>query len=48
MLIYAFRRHLWIVALIVFADVVIALTVADTLIRWEVELLREAWYGSPE
>lgn len=45
MLIYAFRKRLWLVAAIVVADVVIALTVADTLIRWELRLLEEAWRG---
>lgn len=45
MLIYAFRRHWWVVALIVIADIVIALTVADRLIRWELEQLERAWSG---
>lgn len=45
MLIYAFRHRVWLVLVIVAADLVISLTVADTLIRWELELLRGAWRG---
>lgn len=45
MLIYAFRRRLWLVAIIVAADVLIALFIGDTLIRWELEQIQEAWYG---
>lgn len=39
------RRKWWLMLAVIVADVVIALTVADTLIRWEVELMKDAWYG---
>lgn len=45
MLIYAFRRNLWLVAAIVVADVVIALFIGDAVIRWEVEQIERAWRG---
>ena len=39
------RKHWWLMLAVIVADVVIALTVADTLIRWELGLLEEAWRG---
>jgi len=43
MLIYLFRHNLWIVAAIIAADIIIALFVGDTLIRWELEQIRGSW-----
>lgn len=40
-MIYLARRRWWLLALVLIADVVIALTVADTIIRWELDLLKE-------
>ena len=42
-MIYLARKRWWLVLLIIAADIVIALTIADTLIRWELELIREHW-----
>lgn len=42
-MIYLARKRWWLMLLIIAADVVIALTVADTVIRWELELIREHW-----
>lgn len=42
-MLYLARRKWWLVLVVLVADVILALTIADTLIRWEVERIREAW-----
>lgn len=43
-MIFLARKRLWLVGLILLVDLVLSLTVADTLIRWELEQIREAWH----
>lgn len=42
-MIYLARGKWWLVLAVIAADLVIALTIADTLIRWELEQIRGAW-----
>lgn len=41
--IYLARKRWWLVVLIVLADLVIALTIGDRLVRWELNYIRENW-----
>lgn len=40
---YFARRKWWLVLAVVIADLIIAAFFADTVIRWELEQIREAW-----
>ena len=42
-MLYLARGKWWLVLAIIAADIIIALTVADRLIRWELQLLKDAW-----
>ena len=42
-MIYLARNRWWLVVAIVIADLIIATFVGDTLVRWELEQIREAW-----
>ena len=46
-MIWLARKRLWLVVLIIAADWIIALTIGHTLIRWELEQIREAWSVGP-
>lgn len=42
-MIYLARKRWWLMLAVIVADVVIALTVADVVIRWELEQIGKAW-----
>lgn len=42
-MIYLARRKWWLVLAIILADLLVAAFIGDTLIRWELEQIREAW-----
>lgn len=42
-MIYLARRKWWLVLAVIAADLIIGLTIGHTLIRWELEQIREAW-----
>jgi len=41
--IYLARKRWWLVLAIIAADLIIAAFIGDTLIRWEIEQIKEAW-----